>query len=106
MNAYLYGYDKCVALLVQAGADVNISGRRGVTALYKTIVRKNISCVKLIIEAGADVNKPDINNNTPLIASVARPDVSFQLCMQLIKAGALINMKNNQGCNALKHLKL
>ena len=53
MNAVYIGHYQCVRILLDAGADVNIAGANGITAL--------------MLATGADVNLVDKQGATPLI---------------------------------------
>ena len=50
--------DKCVKLLIDAGADVNIVLPNGHTVLFAA-PNSNVQCIKLVIEAGVPVNHYD-----------------------------------------------
>ena len=52
--------DKCLELLIQAGADVNMSAEYGDNALIQAVTWAHKKCVQLLIEAGANVNSMNI----------------------------------------------
>ena len=52
-----YGNHKVLKLLIQAGADVNLTDLYGETALMFAAVNNNDDCIDVLIQAGADVNK-------------------------------------------------
>ena len=52
-----YGNHKVLKLLIQAGADVNLTDLYGEIALIFAAVNKNFDCIDKLIQAGADVNK-------------------------------------------------
>ncbi|MEM9347774.1 MAG: ankyrin repeat domain-containing protein [Planctomycetota bacterium] len=45
-----------IELLLRGGADSDIQGGMGVSALWMAIEIKQLACIKLLVEAGADVN--------------------------------------------------
>lgn len=47
------GHERCVRLLLEAGADVNSQENEGQTALVNATERGHKSCVDLLIKAGA-----------------------------------------------------
>lgn len=67
---------KLVKLLVERGADVNISGEDGETALAKAINRGNLEIVELLLAEGAYPNQ-GIMGQPPLVLAVqtGRPEM-------------------------------
>ena len=57
----------CMKLLIEAGADVNVSNPRKCTALMTAAGSQHDKCVKLLIDSGADVNGIDSNKRTALM---------------------------------------
>ena len=67
MNAARFGFDKCLTLLINAGANVNsIEKRRGFTALTYASLGQHLTTMRILIEAGADVNLRNARGSTPL----------------------------------------
>jgi ankyrin repeat protein len=56
-----------VALLLDAGADVDKAGRRGDTALMRASGRDHAAVVKALLDAGADVNRTNRYGDTALM---------------------------------------
>ena len=56
--------------LIEAGADVTITGRNGMTPLMYAVIRDNPELVKALIKAGADVNGRVGANMTVLVYAV------------------------------------
>ena len=66
-----------VAMLINAGADVNAAAERGVTPLtniFSTRLNDCASCVKLLLTAGVDVNQAEEDGTTPLMYAAASGD--------------------------------
>ena len=63
-----------VALLINAGADVNLKSNEHScqTPLSFAVANGNITMVTLLIQAGADVNKADKDGQTPLTLATER----------------------------------
>ena len=93
---------KIMQLLIDNGADVNITNKHGKTALSYSIFPE-IS--EILIENGADIEIKDSGGNTALIRSRSWPHSQV-----LIKNGAYINAQNNSGYSylmfAVKYLDL
>lgn len=51
-----FGYKEIVEALIENGADINIKGYFGYTALHEACRKNNIDIVNILIKNGADVN--------------------------------------------------
>ena len=79
----------CVKLFIQAGADVNMAGNRGLTPLINAAMNDHDDCIDLLIQAGATVNQAAAGKITPIISAALRWTPN---CLQkLISAGADVN---------------
>ena len=101
--------NEVVKILIDAGADVNISGQYG-PALRVASLRGNPEAVKLLLTAKADVNAKDCHGQTPLMFEM-HPDDSFfefeedevddnfryskDIAQLLVSAGADVNATDN-----------
>ena len=56
------GHDKCLELLVHAGADVNKHNEDNRTVLMVVANIGHDTCLQLLIQAGADVKSEDMIN--------------------------------------------
>jgi ankyrin repeat protein len=94
------GHIECVSLLLERGADVNLTTTgQGVTALWAA-ARNFTGIVELLLTHGADPNKKDDTAVTPLMQAAQFGSVN--IVSALLKAGAMINEINEYGDTALK----
>jgi hypothetical protein len=56
-----------IAYLIEAGADPNVTDRRGVTPLHRAIRTRCAGAVKALLDGGADSRKPNGNGSTPMV---------------------------------------
>ena len=61
------GYERCVEILLRAGADVNSQDKCGVTPQQRRAIGCSPSCMKILAETGADVKTVDSRGDTPLV---------------------------------------
>lgn len=87
-------------LMLEAGADPNVTDKEGRSALHVGVDRGNIKIVKALLEAGAKVNARDPEGRTPLFLAVKNRDL-HHLVEPLLDAGADPRIKNKEGKNAL-----
>ena len=100
MHATYGGHVKCVKLLINAGADVNMANTYGNASIsqiprykYKTEI------VEMLVNAGADVNAPDLYGQ-PQILSATRQG-TWRLLKLMIESGADVNAVDAQNNTAL-----
>ena len=87
-------------LLVNAGADVNMQGDMGWTALHQAAAGGHPEVLKLLVDAGADVNMVTGMGSTALyLAAQNGHTVVINL---LVNAGADVNMQSGEGGTALR----
>ena len=95
MFAVKTGSPKCIALLIEAGAYVNIQDRGGFKSLLMMAVAAGRDeCVKLLSETGAVVNINDSGITPLLLAAQSGSEVCVK---QLVKSGAIVNSTNVRG---------
>ena len=82
-------YVDCLSKLIAAGADVNLSDKKGRTCL--TFVRDG-QCCKELISAGANVNIKDAEGGTSLLYALLNGNMD--VVEMLIDAGADVNIQN------------
>lgn len=66
-----------VGLLVDAGADLEVTDRKGQTPLYIAVFNRHNDTVKLLLERGADPEGSQKNLNTPLCIAIMYKDVDI-----------------------------
>ena len=64
-SAALFGHTKIIALLLEAGAEVNAKNRDGGTALHNAAFLGQYEAAKLLLESGADINIRNGDGGTP-----------------------------------------
>jgi ankyrin repeat protein len=92
---------KCVALILQAGADTSaLVGKDGKTALhYAAECIKDAVIVDLLLKAGAAIDAKDIEGRTPLHGAAAAGN---DKCVDmLLKGGADKNAEDRDSCTPL-----
>ncbi|XP_069104776.1 protein fem-1 homolog C-like [Argopecten irradians] len=87
-----------VQLLVNHGANMNVSTSFGLTLLRHACNSANIDIVKCLVENGASVHQPDDNKNTLLMTAVRGP---VELCKILVNNGASVNATTIDGYTAM-----
>ncbi|RUT05029.1 hypothetical protein DSM106972_038500 [Dulcicalothrix desertica PCC 7102] len=103
-------HKQVIELLLKKGADINAHDSSGRTALFEVVTRydsKNLAVIEYLLEQKANPNIADNFQKTPLMiaASYAHHDVSpderIKLIKLLIRYGAKVNIKDNNGKTAL-----
>ena len=89
---------RVAAVLIGAGADLDIQDEDGKTALMLVVQRGRADLLPMFIEAKADLNKQDNNGHTALIKAVKW---NQYLMGYLIRAGADLNIQDKVGKTAL-----
>lgn len=86
-----------VKLLLNSGADVNITDADGFTALWGAT--QSVAIAQLLIDAGADVNSQNVNGGSILMYAAFR--TGNEVLQLLIAHGAHVNHRNKMGRTAL-----
>ena len=91
---------ECVEVLIRSGADVNVLFHQDKSLiLIRAASLGYMNCARMMIEAGADVNIADAIGETCVMKTARN---GFEECLNLlIKAGACVNMTNFTGMTAL-----
>jgi ankyrin repeat protein len=108
-------------LLLDMGADVNLSNRRVATPLHMAVGKARLEMARLLLEEGqADVNASDYQNNTALLLLAAMTNSDFdeyiddselevgdsvqlQMTKLLLVHGADVNAANTASATPLHH---
>jgi uncharacterized protein len=64
------GNRDCLAILIQAGFNVNAVSDRGVPAISRAVEKGNLPIIRMLVDAGADVDARDTQGLTPLMGSI------------------------------------
>lgn len=86
--AALFGPAEVVALLLEAGADIDRPGRDGLHPLHNAVAVGHKDIVALLIQKGANVNSKDRLGRTPLYSFAASRGSDIQIARMLLAAGA------------------
>ena len=85
------GFVQCVELLLDKGADVNVTNIYGYTPLIYAAKKGSRECVKLLLDKGADVNVGDNHWYTPLIYAAKKG--SHECVKLFLDKGADVNAR-------------
>lgn len=90
-----------VAVMADAGADLNAKDTKGFTVLMLTVVKPGLPVtVQALLDKGADVNALSWDGNSALMLAVREQNAD--LARLLIAAGADVNQKNHYGHTLLE----
>ena len=90
---------RCIQILIQAGADVNVRDRSDITPLLVAIGHSHFDCAECLLRAGADVNIQDYGGNSAVLIAVIKGNVEWT--EKLIQAGADVNIQDTDRKTAL-----
>lgn len=91
-----HGHSDIVKLLLEAGADVNVTNRNRMTALYMAVLGNHADVVEVLAAHQADVNMADrAVGYTPLYLASKRGQV--EIAKLLLQAGADVNAVAKDG---------
>ncbi|XP_077096308.1 ankyrin repeat and SOCS box protein 2b [Siphateles boraxobius] len=82
----------CVRILLEAGADPDISNKNKETPLYKACEQECVGMVELLLSRGASVNQRCRRGWTALHEAARRNNTA--LCQTLLQAGAAVDARN------------
>jgi ankyrin repeat protein len=95
---------KCVQLLLDSGASVNVRQPNGITPLMIACKEGSKKVVKELIERNADINAQDVMGWTPLMWSVNHSKHGeMEVILLLLNAGADVSIKCSRGQTAHSH---
>ena len=89
-----------IHLMIKSGFDVNAIANHGTTTLIDAIFSEHSRIVTHLVENGANIDGRGVNGNTALmIAAYDR----FEQIPNLIKLGASVNIRNDDGFSAIEN---
>ena len=95
-------FDRCVEILAQNGADVNIADADGKTPLWLAAKDGSIRGIKALLNYGADITVKDAPSGDPILLIAAQNSDDLDECVELlIAAGADVKETANNGFTAL-----
>lgn len=86
--AALFGPPEMVAVLLEAGADIEQPGRDGLHPLHNAVLSDRIDVVVFLIAQGAAVNSRDSQGRTPLLSFAAIVGKNLDIPRALLASGA------------------
>ena len=96
MRASENGHQECLSLLIELGADVNVSDENGPTALFYAASAGHPNCLDLLLKAGADVNISRCSTS-PLNVAIRSSKFSTECINALIGVGGKLNKRGKDG---------
>ena len=87
--------------LIEAGVDINMAGKWGMSALNFAVYEEQMPVVQLLLKADADVDLADRQGRTPLMWSVIKGNQP--ICAQLLRNRSKINQQDRNGWTALMY---
>ena len=90
-----------INFLLNKGADVNLQGHQGYTALHHAVARKNFSALSCLVHNGADVNLFTSCKQTPLMLTCQSHNM--EAINFLLNKGADVNLQDQDGYTALHY---
>jgi ankyrin repeat protein len=97
-NAFEYGYNNIIRLIMDKGIDINRITNNDQTLMH---LARSIDTIKLLIQEGYDINATDNDGNTILHLAV-KNKYHAQLLRFILTNGIDTNITNNDGRTALK----
>lgn len=99
-SAAQYNHPEIVAMLIEAGADVNIMSKiDGATPLYFAIGRGYSEVISALIKGNASLTIGHRSDTFPLLYAVIRRQ--YEVVRQLVEAGVPINISTPTGLTAI-----
>lgn len=90
-----------VALLIEAGANVQLTNRRGYTALHLAARSHCLECVEILLKGGANSNATDNEGRTPLHLALGPSIVTDDIVELLLTWRANVNKTDKYGYTPL-----
>lgn len=97
--AAVSGHTSTIALLLEAGAKVDMPDHEGATPLLYAALEGHVDAVKLLMKHGASLNVCTSRGWTPLLASIGH--CKIPMVQYLLEQGVDVNQANDDGETAL-----
>jgi ankyrin repeat protein len=104
--AATFGPAEMVAILLDAGADIEKPGRDGLQPLHNAVILGQKDIVALLLQKGALVDAKDKLGRTPLVNFAARAGSNIEIPKMLLAAGAdpnIASAKDDDSPSALQY---
>ena len=95
MYAASFNHVQVVVLLLEKGANVNLSDPEGITALHIAAKLGHLEVVRLLLDQGAEINKQKLNGATALYVA-AQDARTAQVVSLLVERGADVNTVSHE----------
>ncbi|BAZ00521.1 hypothetical protein NIES37_45130 [Tolypothrix tenuis PCC 7101] len=105
-DAVMEGDTTTVRQLVAQGLDINSLNEDGSTAVHCAVVGGNVKMIELLAELGVDLNRLNEDGKTPLMSAIGMYAFQARALRALIRAGADINYKDQEGYTVLNYVVL
>ena len=99
MVAILNNQQETATLLVERGADLNLPGPNGDTALILTARTRNIQIARLLLDRGASIDHQNDTGGTCSIAACR--EQHREISKLLIERNANVNLRDDRGISAV-----
>jgi len=97
------GHERMAELLLRLGAEVNLKGSRGRTALFFAAAGGHARAIELLLQHGAEINLQNSDGNTALMCAAFNGHPATVL--RLLRAGADTKLRSVHGKSALQFAK-
>ncbi|KAM4733182.1 ankyrin repeat and SOCS box protein 12-like [Anableps anableps] len=90
-TAAALGHPRCLELLLEHGAEIDILDVKAQTPLFTAVSGKHLDCVVTLLKAGADPNGSQYNNCSPVLTAAREGDVD--ILRELLRFGAEVDVR-------------
>ncbi|WP_433709054.1 ankyrin repeat domain-containing protein [Paenibacillus illinoisensis] len=110
LHAAIYNLDmEMIEALVGAGADYTLKDKYGETSFFLASDLANIKAIKCFLYKGVDPNEINQDGDTPLMRFAVRCNIIIDVFLDtmdmMVKSGADLTIKNNQGETLLSKIE-